>query len=325
MPYLSCKYMGLDLCSPLIMNISGLSDKIEVLKELQDCGAGAIRLKSLFEEEIDFQEGRIIDLEPLSCPEADDYRKYYSRENSVIDYIKIIKTAKKEISIPVIASINCIGPGDWINCLKEIELAGADAIELEVFLFPDDKDFKAEDYERILFDVVTKVAFTTKIPLTVNLSPYFTNLIYIVDQLFYRGVNNIILINRKILPDIDIGLLEYKSTDIVITSLDFFYTLRSISTISSHFNKIEIAASCGIYNSETIIKLLLAGASATIVNAASYKNDFSKLKEIMSGVLKWMDYQGFNKIENFQGQINYSIFKDRFLFERSQYMKYFSV
>ncbi len=132
---LACKYLGLDLRNPLIVSSSGLTDNLDKIIQLQDSGAGAIVVKSIFEEEIEFEEGRIIDLQPSSWPGADEYAKFYSKEHSINDYLKLIEASKRKLSIPVIASINCIAAGEWINIVKSIELAGADAIELNIFFF----------------------------------------------------------------------------------------------------------------------------------------------------------------------------------------------
>ncbi len=191
---LSCTYLGLDLKNPLIVSSSGLTDSLEKIIRLQELGAGAVVLKSLFEEAIDYDEGRIIDMKPLSCDEANEFSKLISRGNSVRDYLKLIENVKKNVTIPVIASLNCIEAGQWFDTAKSIESAGADAIELNIFFFPDDKDFKADDYERVYFDIILKVAYTVDIPITVKMSSNFTNILYIIDQAFNRGTKGVVLL-----------------------------------------------------------------------------------------------------------------------------------
>ena len=322
---LACKYLGLDLRNPLIVSSSGLTDNLDKIVQLQNSGAGAIVVKSLFEEEIEFEEGRIIDIQPSSWSGADEYTKFYSREHSVDDYMKLIEASKRELSIPVIASINCIAAGEWINIVNNIESAGADAIELNIFFFPDDKDFKSDDYERMYYDIVTKVALMVNIPVTVKLGPYFTNILYIIDQIIHRGARGVVLFNRYFQPDIDLESFELKAADNFDGTSDFYQTLRWVSIISAHFNNIDIAASSGIYNSEAVIKLLLSGANTVMLCSALFKNGEDYLSKIALEISDWMDKKGFSKIEQFQGQLNYSIVQDPFLYERSQFIKNFDI
>ena len=322
---LACKYLGLNLRNPLIVSSSGLTDNIDKIVQLQDSGAGAIVVKSLFEEEIDFEEGRMLEIQPSTWPGAEEYASFFSRKNSVDDYLKLLETSKRKLSIPVIASINCLGAGDWINIIRRIESTGVDALELNIFFFPDDKDFRSEDYEKTYYDIVTKVAYKLDIPVVVKISPYFTNLLYFVDQIFHRGAKGVSLFNRFFLPDIDLDSFELKTADNLEDLSDFYQTLRWVNIISANFNNIDIAASIGINGSEAAIKLLLSGANAIMLCSALYKNGNEYLSIISKGIIDWMDKKGFNKIEQFQGQLNYSIVQDTFLYERSQFIKNFDL
>jgi dihydroorotate dehydrogenase (fumarate) len=322
---LACRYLDFDLRNPIIVGSSGLTDSIEKIKMLDKIGVGAVVLKTLFEEEIDYCEGRIIDMEFSSFPETSGYKQYFSRENSVDNYLRLIEDAKRETSMPVFASINCVAQGDWINSLKKIEAAGADALELNVFIFPDDKDFKADDYERVIFDIVSKVSYAVKLPLIVKLNPYFTNLLYIIDQLFYRGTQSVVLFDRMFHPDIDLDTLELKKADLMSNPYDYFQTLRWISIVSTRISRVEIVASSGVHDSEAAIKLLLAGAHAIMICSVLYKNGLDYIGEICNGIKIWMENKGFERIEQFQGQLNYSIVRDPFLYERSQFVNYFSL
>ena len=192
---LTCSFLGINLKSPIIVGSSSLTDSVEKIKLIAENGAGAVVLKPIFEEEIDFEEGRIIDLQP-TAQEAVDYQQFFTRGHALENYLKLVEEAKKEVNIPIFASISCIGAGEWINFIKSIESKGADAIELNVFFYPDDKDFKADDYERALFEIAAKVAYSVKIPVFIKLVPYFTNLLYVLDQLFYRGIKGVVLFSQ---------------------------------------------------------------------------------------------------------------------------------
>jgi dihydroorotate dehydrogenase (fumarate) len=321
---LSCRFLDFDLRNPIIVGSSGLTDSIEKIKMLDNIGVGAVVVKTLFEEEIDYCEGRIIDMEFSSFPETSDYKKYFSREHSVDNYLRLIEEVKRETSMPVIASINCVAQGDWINSLKKVEAAGADALELNVFIFPDDKDFKADDYERVILEIVSKVSYAVKIPLIVKLNPYFTNLLNIIDQLYYRGARSVVLFDRIFHPDIDLDTLELKKAEFLSNPYDYFQTLRWISIVSTRINRIEIVASTGVHDSDAAIKLLLSGANAIMICSVLYKNGIDYIGEICNGIKMWMENKGFDRIEQFQGQLNYSIVRDPFLYERSQFVNYFS-
>jgi len=318
---LSCKYLGLNLRNPLIVSSSGLTDNLEKNILLQESGAGAIVVKSLFEEEIEYEQGRIIDMKPSSWPGADEYIKFYSKERSIEDYLKLIEASSKRLSIPIIASINCLTTGEWINMVKSIESAGADALELNIFFLPDDKDFRSDDYERNYFDIVTKVAFRLNIPVTVKIGPYFTNILFLVDQIIHRGASGVALFSHFFQPDIDLESFELIAADDSNTLSDFYQTLRMVNIISASIKDINIAASTGTHDSESVIKLLLCGANAVMLGTTLHKNGIEYIFKIASGISDWMDKKGFNKIEQFQGQLNYNLVQDIFLYERFQFIK----
>ena len=321
MAELACKYLELDLKSPVIVNVSNQDTPLDNLLQIQESGAGAIIVHSLFEEQLEFEQGRIIDFQANSWPGAEDYIRFYSKENSVENYLQYIESAKRMLTIPVFASINCLAAGEWIDRIKSVETAGADAFEINIFFFPDDKDFKSDDYEKIYYDIVTKVAFKLKIPVTVKLGPYFSNLPYIIDQIIHRGAKGVNLFNRFFHPDIDLDSIELTTAQISNSFSDFYQTLRWISIIAASFSNIEIAASLGIFNYEAVIKLLLAGAN--VIGIPNIQNEENYLPSILLGINNWMDQKGFGKIEQFQGQLNYSVVQDPFLFERSQFIKNF--
>jgi dihydroorotate dehydrogenase (fumarate) len=216
-----------------------------------------------------------------------------------------------------------LGSGEWINFIKSIESSGADAVELNIFFFPDDKDFKAEDYEHALFDVAAKVAYAAKIPVFVKLVPYFTNLLNVVDQLFYRGIRGVVLFSHGFHLDLDIENLELTSANSVDLPSDEFQVLRWTNIIASSFNKIEISSSSNFNDCNSIIKLLLTGANTIMLSSTLQKKGTAYLKILSEEILIWMNKLGFERIEQFQGQVNYNSLQDPFLFERSQFMKTF--
>ena len=178
---LETKYLGLTLKNPLIVSSSGLTNNVENIKKLEQYGAGAVVLKSLFEEQINFDAGNLINDD--SYPEAEDYIRNYVRNTSIDNYLALIKEAKKAVKIPIIASINCVSATDWTSFAKRIENAGADALELNIYIVALNKNMSSAEYEQIYFDIVEKVSKQIDIPIVVKLSYHFTNFVNIIDRL----------------------------------------------------------------------------------------------------------------------------------------------
>lgn len=319
---LSTTYLGLKLINPIIVSSSGLTDSIEKLKVLEKNGAGAVVLKSLFEEQIMFETGKL--LSDATHTEASDYISNYSRSNTLDNYLNLIESAKKELSIPVIASINCISSGEWIEFSKRIQEAGADALELNVFFFPSDKDLRSDDYEQIYYDLALKVKSKVSIPVSFKLGQNFTSLLNIVDRLYYRGIKGVVLFNKFYEPDIDLEHLSFKSGPVFSSPSDYCKPLRWVGIISNQVENIDIAASTGIHDGQSAIKLILAGARAIMVCSALYKNGPEYLSIILKEMDAWMKKNNFHSIEQIRGKMNYGKIEQPRLYERSQFMRYFS-
>jgi dihydroorotate dehydrogenase (fumarate) len=319
---LSCKYLNLQLQNPFLVNCSELKDDVEKIIGISKAGAAGIVLHPIFEEEIEFDENRMSNIKP-TFPEAADYISFYSKENSREKYLQLIKDVKNEVKTPVLAGINCLSAGEWMSFAKKIEEAGADALELNVFFFPNDKDFKAEDYERIYYDIVTKVTYMLSIPVVLKIGPFFTNLLHFTDELIHRGIKGIELFNFTCQPDIDIDLVEYTNFSRLNNPVNFNYTLRSLAMISSQIVRIQSSVALDKPDSSSAIKLLLAGANSVCLYS-SHEEILNNFENILKEVDDWMIKKGFENIEQIQGQLNYSIIPDAFLYERSQYTRKFN-
>lgn len=321
---LETKYLGLSLKTPLIISSSGLADSVEKIVNLENAGAGAVVLKSLFEEQIKAEAGAMIHSNIDNYPDAADYINSYIKDNSLEQYLTLIEQAKKETAIPVIASINCYSTDEWINFARKIELAGADALELNIFYLITDKDFTSRDLEKNYFDIVVKIKNIIKIPVVIKLNPHFTNLCYVVDQLFYRGASGVVLFNRFYEPDIDIHTKKLKSAEVFSTPTDLRTTLRWVAITSSQIEEIDISASTGVHSSEAMIKLLLAGAKTVQICSVVYKKGPEVIGLMLNELNEWMKEINYKSIEDFRGLLNYKHVADPSVYERSQFMKYFS-
>ncbi len=325
MANLETKYLGLTLKNPIIVSSSGLTNSVEKIGKLAEAGAGAVVLKSLFEEQINHEINNIIYKgEGFDYPEAVDYVKGYTRDNSVGDYLKIIKETKEKYDIPVIASINCFSSDEWVDFAQQIQEAGADAIELNVFVVNTDKNSESAAYEQLYVDVVSNVSKVVSIPVSVKLGLYFSNLVNVVNRLSVSGAAGVVLFNRFYEPDIDINKMTLTSAEVLSSPADIRRTLRWVAITSDKVKNIDISASTGVHDGEAVIKQLLAGATSVQTCSAIYKHGPKVITEMKEKLESWMDENGFNTIGDFRGKMNYGSIENSALYERAQFMKYFS-
>ncbi len=324
MANLKTTYLGLNLKNPLIVSSSGLTDNVEKIKKLAEAGAGAVVLKSLFEEQINHEAGYLSQHETSNYPEALDYVNNYAKSNSVDEYLTLIEEAKKAVDIPVIASINCVSAKEWVSFAKQIEAAGASALELNLFFVPNDKTMKSVDYEDLYFNLVSAVKEQVNIPIAVKLGYQFTNLPYLVDQLYFRGVKGVVLFNKFYEPDIDLENMKFKSSEVFSKPSDLSRPLRWTGIISSQVDEVDIAASTGVHSGEAMLKLLMAGANAVQVSSAIYKNGPEVIGKFLEEMNAIMDQKNFKTIDDCRGLMSYRRIDDPAIYERSQFMKYFS-
>ena len=322
---LETSYLGLKLKNPIIVSSSGLTNSVEKIGKLVDAGVGAVVLKSLFEEQINHEISNSIQSgEGFDYPEAMDYIKEYTKENNVNHYLALVKDTKSAYDIPVIASINCFSTGHWIEFAKKIEDAGADAIELNVYVLNTEKYSKSEDYERIYYDILTDIKKEVNIPVVMKLGLYFSNLVGVVDTLSAHGASGVVLFNRFYEPDINIDKMQMSTAEVFSSSTDLRRTLRWVAIISDKVHDIEVSASTGIHSGEDVIKVLLAGATTAQVCSAIYKGGAEVITSMLGELTKWMEEKEFNSISDFNGSMNYGKIENPALYERSQFMKYFS-
>jgi dihydroorotate dehydrogenase (fumarate) len=322
MENLTTKYLGLTLKSPLIVSSSRLTSTIGQLKEAEESGAGAVVLKSLFEEQINHHIHSI--KSSTDYPEADDYLANYIQSNSVDTYLDLIRNAKKNLTIPVIPSINCFTSRGWMGFAKNIADAGADAIEINVFFMPVDRKKSSAECERLYFDLIERLKKTVKIPIVLKIGYRFSNILYMIDQFYMRGIQGVVMFNRFYEPDIDINKMEVIPASIFSQENERRYVLRWIGMASAQDIKIDISASTGVHAGQDAVKYLLAGADTVQVCSVLYNKGISFIKTMNKQISDWMTTKGFKKIEDFRGKLNYLNYEKPTVFERTQFMKYFS-
>jgi dihydroorotate dehydrogenase (fumarate) len=326
MKSLHTTYLGLEIKSPIIAASSGLTESLDHLKAFEDSGAGAVVLKSLFEEEIIHEvEGKIQKArsERFIYPESlEFYDDYETGHISSEKYLKLITDAKASLKIPVIASINCVTSMEWTYFPRIIERAGADALELNLFILPTDLNRSADENEKIYFDIISEVKSKITIPIAVKISPYFSNFAQVLKKISETGVKGIVLFNKFFNPDIDINEIKVTNGYVLSNSSDISLSLRWTAIMANRIN-CEIAASTGIIDGKSAIKQLLAGAKAVQAASVFYRNGIEYLTTMNNDIEKWMEEKKFSKIEDFRGLLSQEKSNDPAAYERVQFMKYF--
>ena len=321
MANLETEYLGLKLKNPIIISSSGLTNSVDKIVELEKAGAGAVILKSMFEEQILFETTDL--LKHNEYPEAEDYILAYARENTLNHYIDLLKSAKSKVNIPIIASINCVSDKDWKEFAKDLEEAGADALELNIYPIPTDKHKDANYYENVYFDIVKNIKAAVSIPIAVKIGKSFANLINVVDKLDAYGADSVVLFNRFYEPDIDIDAIKLTNADVFSNPGEIRSNLRWIAMISGKTD-VQISSSTGVHSGEDAVKMLLAGATSVQICSAVYKNGNSIIPEILKFITEWMDKKNFKDLPQFRGKMNYKTIPNPSVYERSQFMRYFS-
>ena len=325
MANLETTYMGLKLRNPIIVGSSGLTNSVENIIEIAKEGAGAVVLKSLFEEQINQAANQTFDQGDFSnyYPEAQDYIQNYSTENDVAIYLDLIKECKEKVDIPIIASINCMSDSEWINFAKKIEDAGADALELNVFVLPSDPNKSSADNEKVYFNIAEKVMKIVNIPVALKLSYYFSGLAKTIEMLSWTGIKGIVLFNRFFSPDIDINNFEIKSSNVFSSPSELAQSLRWVAMLSENV-KCDIAASTGVHDGEAVIKQLLVGAKAVQIASVLYKKGFKEIPIMLKQITAWMTEKNYETIDDFRGKMSYGKSDNPAAYERVQFMKHFS-
>ena len=324
---LTTSYLGLKLKNPIIAGSSGMTGTLDGILSMEKHGAAAVVIKSIFEEEILLEiKDQINEAEknPMiysGLSETLDYIDLHIREDNLGKFLQLIRDAKNAVSIPVIASINCLSDQDWTHFTRKMEEAGADALELNMFLNP--ADFKNKEFEKAYFRIVEKVLATVKIPVSLKISKYFTRLGLSVKALSETGVSGLVMFNRFYSPDIDIQKMELSTPKMFSSGDEMYETLRWIAIMSERVT-CNLAASTGIHTGEDVIKMLLAGASAIQVVSTLYKNGPDQIQKVLRFLENWMSEQGFDSVEQFRGKISRKYGADPAAFERMQFMKHYS-
>ncbi len=321
MANLQTTFAGLALKNPLVAASSGLTNTPSKIKELENAGIGAVVLKSLFEEQIENHSEKLSQISDY--PEAADYINAYIGMNHVEKHLDLIRSVKSECSIPVIASVNAYKLTRWVDFAKSLEGAGADAIELNLYLLNAgeyEDNYLVDSYQSILRELKRNI----KIPIVVKMAKNIPNLPGTVSKLKSLGAGGVVLFNRFHQLDIDINTLEIKSGSVFSAPSDFQETLRWTAITSGRVPGIDIACSTGIHSWEDVVKGILAGGSVMQLCSALYRQGAEVVGEMLTCLEEWMVQNNYASLNDFRGKLNYKNIESPSLYERVQFMKYFS-
>ncbi len=321
---LTTKYLGLTLKNPLIVGSSELTNSAEKIQKLAAAGAGAVILKSLFEEQIlmDIDAERVNNISG-SYEHVENYLGFYLKKHQIDSYLKLIRDAKASVDIPVITSINCVSAGEWITYAKQIEEAGADALEVNMFIMPSDLKSTTADIEAIYFGVAEQITKAIKIPVAIKLSTYFTAMAAFLLKLSQTGISGMTFFNKFYSPAIDIDKEAIISQPIFSNPSDHGQSLRWIGLLSGHVS-CDLSASTGVHSGKELISSLLVGAASVQMVSAIYQHGESVIGQSLETLKEWMLSKGYSAIEDFKGKLAQTNLKNPMIYERSQFMKYFS-
>ena len=321
---LTTKYLGLALRNPLVPSASSLCEDLGNIKKMEDAGAGAVVLHSLFEEQLrheaaeldhHLEHGTDSFAEALSYfPEPKEFRL------GPEEYLDHISKAKQAVRIPVIASLNGTSVGGWIDYAKKIQDAGADALELNIYYIPTDMALSAAQVEKTYLDILQAVRASVTLPVAVKLSPFFSNLAHVARELDKGGADGLVLFNRFYQPDINLDTLEVEHSILLSTAQARRLPLRWIAILYGRV-KADLAATSGIHNAQDVLKTLMAGAKVTMLCSVLFKQGIDQIRVIEREMRAWMEQHEYESVQQMQGSLSQKKCPDPSAFERAQYMR----
>ncbi len=321
---LSTTYLGLNLRTPLVVSASPMQEDLDNVRKMADAGASAIVLHSLFEEQLVTEQheldyhltyGTESFAEALSYfPEPDDF------DTGPDGYLEHIRAAKEAVDVPIIASLNGSSMGGWTSFAKQIEEAGADALELNIYNIPTDMDTPGKIVEWNYFEIARSVRETIKIPIAVKLSPFFSNMAHTAKQFEINRVNGLVLFNRFYQPDLNIEDLEVERKILLSTPPEMRLPLTWIAILYGRLN-LDLAATTGIHSGEDAIKMLMAGANVTMMASALFKYGINHIRTVEADMRKWLIEHEYESVAQMRGSMSQLKSADPGAFERAQYVR----
>lgn len=319
---LSTQYMGLSLKTPVVVGACSLSKHIDTVKEIEEAGAGALVIKSLFQEQIELEAAELESALSIGADSFAESLRFFPplQHAGPAEHLMWVKEARKAVEIPLIASVNATSTGAWVDFAEQLEDAGVDGLELNVYSVEANPDRTAAQIEADLVDVVEKVKAAVSIPVAVKLSPYYTSMANVAKSVAGAGADGLTLFNRFFQPDIDPHAESLKISLDHSTPEESRAPLRWLAILSDQIS-CDLAASTGVYGGLDVARYLLAGASVAQVVSALYANGVGHITQILSELDAWMESKGYASLDDFRGNVSRKSVPDPSAFERAQYIK----
>jgi dihydroorotate dehydrogenase (fumarate) len=320
MAELATTYLGLALPSPILLASSSLSNRVESFQLAEEHGAGAVVLRSLFEEQLEALESErdaALAVGSESTPEARTF--FPAQRVGPAEYLHLLARAKRAVKIPVIGSVNCVAPGSWSRYARQIAEAGADALEVNVYDVQADPAVTAAEVEARHEEIVQSIVEAVRVPVSVKLSPFYTALANLVARLEARGARGFVLFNRFLQPDISLERMALQNAMPLSQPFEALLPLRWVALLHGRV-RADLAASTGVHDASGVVKQLLAGATVVQVASSLVKNGVQHVGKLRDGLEDWMDRRGFSALEDFRGTLSQRAVEDPGAFERAQYV-----
>lgn len=319
------KYLGLDIKSPIIVGSCGLTADVDKMVEMEAAGAGAVVVKSVFEEQIihDIKRNTHMVAPTDSYGDSYEYIAQHVADDSLNKHFTMIKEAKRRLSIPVIGSINCFSYENWLTYAIRFQEAGCDALELNMAILPYETSLSSDDVERTFNQIINTLRKSVSIPISIKVGTYFTDMAKQMQQLSWMGIQGVTMFNKSVQVDIDIENETLKNASFLSNPDELYNTLRWVAILSKKM-RCDISASTGVYSADDVVKLLLAGANSVQVVSCLYKNGIGLLREFNDGLSRWMERKGYDSIDQFRGKLAVQPNDKASVAMRTQFMKYFA-
>ena len=319
------KYLGLELKSPIIAGSCGLTADVDKMVQMEQAGAGAVVLKSVFEEQIIYDIKRNTHMVAPTDNYGDSYEyiAQHVADDSLEKHFSMIREAKRRLTIPVIGSINCFSYENWLTYAMKFQECGCDALELNMAILPYETSLSSDDVERTFTQIINTLRKSVSIPISIKVGTYFTDMAKQMQQLSWMGIQGVTMFNKSVQVDIDIESESLKNASFLSTHEDMYNTLRWVAILAKKM-RCDISASTGVYTADDVVKMFLACATTVQVVSCLYKNGIDTIRELNSGLQAWMEKKGYDCISNFRGKLAVQPTDKASVAMRTQFMKYFA-
>ncbi len=320
---LSTTYMGISLKNPLIVAASSISNYVDKVKKAEEVGAGALVIRSLFEEQIQFDEMTMMDFMERSAAISPEIHSSFFppvESGGPREHLMWVEKARRAVKIPVFASLNAVSPGAWTSYAKQLEETGVAGLEINYYIVAADPAVPGSDLEKALMDIVASVTQKVKIPVAVKLSPYYTSTPNVVKELEKRGAKGVVMFNRFLQPDIDVDEEALANDMVLSTAQEMKVPLRWVALLYGR-TTMDLTLNTGVHSGRDVVKALLAGAAAIQTASALIQNGLPYISTMLLDLQSWMEEKDYSKLADFRGKVSQKNVDDPFGFERAQYMK----